>query len=193
MFAAGLRSDDQALAIGADWVAEQVVAGQRDLSLGAIQDAVEKRGLRSGPTRTIVSIATLVPDRLAAQTAVRDRPLTDIHHQGFIPGRMSDHGEHGEEAPAAPFVHPGVQGGDRRAVPARGPVGRSGREGLRPDRDRGAGVGQAGRARRRDRATAGLTSDERQELAELRRENRRLREDVDILKRATAFFAKETR
>jgi transposase len=35
----------------------------------------------------------------------------------------------------------------------------------------------------------GLTSDERQELAELRRENRRLREDVDILKRATAFFA----
>jgi transposase len=35
----------------------------------------------------------------------------------------------------------------------------------------------------------GLTSGERQELAELRRENRRLREDVDILKRATAFFA----
>jgi transposase len=30
----------------------------------------------------------------------------------------------------------------------------------------------------------GLTSDEREELAALRRENRRLREDVDILKRA---------
>jgi transposase-like protein len=29
--------------------------------------------------------------------------------------------------------------------------------------------------------------------AELRAENRRLREDVEILKRATAFFAKETR
>src|SRR4249919_2861876 len=41
--------------------------------------------------------------------------------------------------------------------------------------------------------TDGLTSDERAELAALRRENRRLREDVDILKRATAFFAKETR
>ena len=27
--------------------------------------------------------------------------MTDIHHQGFAPGRMSDHGEHGEEAPAA--------------------------------------------------------------------------------------------
>ena len=30
-------------------------------------------------------------------------------------------------------------------------------------------------------------------VLELRRENRRLKEDVDILKRATAFFAKETR
>jgi transposase len=39
----------------------------------------------------------------------------------------------------------------------------------------------------------GLTSDERRELAQLRRENRRLREDVAILKRATAFFAQETR
>ena len=39
----------------------------------------------------------------------------------------------------------------------------------------------------------GLTSDERSELAQLRRENRRLKEDVEILKRATAFFAKETR
>jgi transposase len=39
----------------------------------------------------------------------------------------------------------------------------------------------------------GLTTTERDELAQLRRENRRLREDVEILKRATAFFAKETR
>jgi transposase len=39
----------------------------------------------------------------------------------------------------------------------------------------------------------GLSSDERAELSQLRRENRRLREDVEILKRATAFFAKETR
>jgi transposase len=39
----------------------------------------------------------------------------------------------------------------------------------------------------------GLTTDEREELARLRRENRRLTEDVEILKRATAFFAKETR
>ena len=39
----------------------------------------------------------------------------------------------------------------------------------------------------------GLTSSEREELARLRRENRQLREDVGILKRATAFFAQETR
>jgi len=39
----------------------------------------------------------------------------------------------------------------------------------------------------------GLTTDEREELTHLRRENRVLREERDILKRATAFFAKETR
>ena len=35
----------------------------------------------------------------------------------------------------------------------------------------------------------GLTTEERQELTALRGENRRLKEDVEILKRATAFFA----
>jgi transposase len=43
------------------------------------------------------------------------------------------------------------------------------------------------------RGDGGLTSAERQELSALRRENRRLRQDVEILKRATAFFVKETR
>ena len=43
------------------------------------------------------------------------------------------------------------------------------------------------------RQDSGLASSERREMAELRAENRRLREDVEILKRATAFFAKETR
>jgi transposase len=43
------------------------------------------------------------------------------------------------------------------------------------------------------RDDGGLSSDEKAELAALRRENKRLREDVEILKRATAFFAKETR
>jgi transposase len=39
----------------------------------------------------------------------------------------------------------------------------------------------------------GLTTEERVELTELRRQNRSLREDVEVLKRATALFAKETR
>ena len=78
-------------------------------------------------------------------------------------------------------------------MPAWRPFGRSGREGFdltetavrewvkQAERDSG------------DREDGGLTSTEQQELAQLRRENRRLREDVEILKRATAFFAKETR
>ena len=40
---------------------------------------------------------------------------------------------------------------------------------------------------------AGLTSEEREELSRLRRENKRLQADGDLLERATAFFAKETR
>jgi transposase len=43
------------------------------------------------------------------------------------------------------------------------------------------------------RGDGGLTTAERQELLALRRENRRLQQDVEILKRATAFFVKETR
>ena len=37
----------------------------------------------------------------------------------------------------------------------------------------------------------GITSDEREELARLRRENLRLKQERDLLKRATAFFAAE--
>jgi transposase len=38
------------------------------------------------------------------------------------------------------------------------------------------------------RRDAGLTTDERAELAQLRRDNRRLRDDVEILKRATSVL-----
>lgn len=45
----------------------------------------------------------------------------------------------------------------------------------------------------RKQAAGGLSGDERAELARLRREVRRLKEEREILKKATAFFAKEQR
>jgi transposase len=99
------------------------------------------------------------------------------------------HGEHGtQQASAAPVVH----ARDRRAGRSGRPVDRAGRSDFdltetavrewvrQAERDAGTGDG-------------GLSSAERQELAALRRENRQLREDLGVLKRATAFFAKETR
>jgi transposase len=54
-----------------------------------------------------------------------------------------------------------------------------------------AWAGQAGR--HAGTSSDGLTGGDRRELVELRQENRRLREDVEILKRAAAIFATAAR
>ncbi len=55
------------------------------------------------------------------------------------------------------------------------------------------GLGKWVRQARIDRGERdGLTTSEKQELAELRRENTRLRMERDLLKRATAFWVKES-
>ena len=121
--------------------------------------------------------------------------MTDIPYQGHRPGEDVHHGDHGTQAAArarrsftAEFKAEIVelcQRGDRSI----GQVSRdfdltetAVREWvLQAERDSG------------NRSDGGLTSAERHELAALRRENQRLRGDVEILKRATALFAKETR
>lgn len=70
MTANGLRSDDNAVNQGADWVAGQVIAGHRRLTLADIKRAVATLDLQAGSPWTTVSIATIKHDELAGQAAV---------------------------------------------------------------------------------------------------------------------------
>jgi transposase len=106
---------------------------------------------------------------------------------------MSGHGEHGEEARKRRSFTPEFKAGIVE------PCGRGDRSAGQVAKDFDLTetavrewVKQAGRDAG-TRQDGGLTTDERRELARLRRANRRLREDVEILKRATAFSANETR
>jgi len=118
--------------------------------------------------------------------------LTDIHHQGHSPRKDVQNGdmEKRKTRPRRSFTPEfkaeivGLcQRGDRT-------IGQVSRDFDLTETAVRAWVQQAeidGGAR------DGLTTEERQELTRLRRENRSLKEDVEVLKRATAFFAKETR
>jgi hypothetical protein len=63
----GLRGDHQYVRDGADWVAEQVQNGHRQLDLDMIEVAVAERAMRTEAARSVLSVATLKPDPLRAQ------------------------------------------------------------------------------------------------------------------------------
>jgi SMODS-associated and fused to various effectors sensor domain len=69
MAVTGLRSDPDAVHAGADWVAQQVRNGHRRIDLSMIEKAIEQEKLRVGPTRSVLSVATLKPDPLQEQAA----------------------------------------------------------------------------------------------------------------------------
>jgi len=66
MLAAGLRHDQAAVDAGADWVACQVRDGHRVLTAQMIRSGIQELGLQAGPTRAVLSIATLKPDPMAS-------------------------------------------------------------------------------------------------------------------------------
>ncbi|MEV8266230.1 SAVED domain-containing protein [Microbacterium sp. NPDC076911] len=69
MSANGLANDDRALQLGLDWVADRVIAGERELSLGAITAAIDEMGLVATEPWKTLSIATVDHDPLAAESA----------------------------------------------------------------------------------------------------------------------------
>jgi hypothetical protein len=70
MTAVGLRSDEQSVQAGADWVAEQVRSSQRRLTVDDVAAGIDRLELRAGQVWKTVSIATLKPDPLAKQATV---------------------------------------------------------------------------------------------------------------------------
>lgn len=65
--AAGLRDDDVAQQATFQWVAEHALAGRSNFDRQAIEQAVNDLGLRNGPPRAVLSVATLKPDPMAAE------------------------------------------------------------------------------------------------------------------------------
>jgi hypothetical protein len=70
MTAAGLRSDDNAVNLGADWIAHRVIEGQRVQTYDDIKQAVDELSLRAGSPWATISIATLSADPVADQALI---------------------------------------------------------------------------------------------------------------------------
>jgi len=67
MLLTGMHGDPGAINAGIDWIGRTVVRGQREVDLGDIHRAVDELGLHASNTKTLVSVATLLPDRMAAE------------------------------------------------------------------------------------------------------------------------------
>jgi DNA-binding SARP family transcriptional activator len=109
--------------------------------------------------------------QLADELGVSPGPGLQAAYHAVLRGDTGDPGE------------PALTG---KARPEPGPARRS-----PPGSDTGPDPGPRAERGTGTRDDSALSDDERCELAELRRENRRLREDIEILKRATAFFTKQ--
>jgi hypothetical protein len=65
----GLRSDDDAMTLGAGWIRERVIAGQRRLYPADVMGAVERLSLRIGDPWCLASISTVDHDPLIESAA----------------------------------------------------------------------------------------------------------------------------
>jgi len=157
----------------------------------------------------------LLADALQLKEPQRERwfaAARGVHHPHTDPGVPGARGPARQltDIPAQPPLSArgfGVEGKSRRRCPFTGQFQAEAIERCRRENRQIGQVVQdvdliatAARARAsqaelqaRTGSDGGLTSAEQRELAELRRENRRLRGDVEILKQATAIFATATR
>lgn len=89
MTANGLRSDKIAVDSGVGWVARQVIAGHRLLTLADIKQAIIELDLQAGSPWATVSVATIKHDQLADQATVSidwvDRIAGDNHRDRVAP------------------------------------------------------------------------------------------------------------
>ena len=191
-------------------LSQEQLAARAGLSERTVRD-VEAGRVRSPRDDTVRLLADALqlsgPQRESWFAAARD-----MHHPHTDP-RVPGAGGPARQLTAIPAQPPlsargfGEAGQPRRCCPF---TGQSQAETTELYRRENRQIGQAGqnvdliattlRARASQaEADAGtghdseLTNADRRELAELRRENRRLREDVQILKRATAIFATAAR